>query len=221
MYQFSAPCACALGWLVAAPPSAPPPRAPGGRHPRGPRHRPSSGRVGGALADARPGRAGIIQSVEPALGGERLDHRVDARRLHAAVHTELMRPMSPFGRPLASLVQLRPRVRGFVVPLSGPPPMNWPVARRRCHIAAYSASGLAGSISTSLAPVSALTVRTRGPRLAAVGRLVHAAVAACRPQRALRCDVHDVGNRGILQVAECSELASPTRAHVTPASADL
>ena len=65
--------------------------------------------IGRPLSDARPRRAGVIRPVEAALGRERVDHRVDARRLDAAVDAAmLMRPMSPFGRPLASFVHVLP-----------------------------------------------------------------------------------------------------------------
>src|SRR6185436_12167865 len=104
----------------------------------------------------------------------------------------------------------------------GPPPTNCPVARRRCHIAAYRTSGFAGSIRTSLAPVSALTVRT------AVHVLPPSVVLytprSPPPAQSGPCDAMytTLESRGsICMLPMCSELASPARAHVAPPSVDL
>src|SRR4051812_21239873 len=71
-----------------------------------------------------------------------------------------MRPLSPAGRPLVSLFHVAPASVVLKIAVSGPPPIIWPTPRRRCHVDAYRTSGLFGSISRSLPPVSGLTDNT-------------------------------------------------------------
>ena len=78
------------------------------------------------------------------------------------------------------------------MPLSGPPPTNCPVARRRCHIAAYSTSGFAGSITHFVGAGVRAHRRIAFHVLPPSVVLYMPAIAAGRPQRPLRGDVHDV-----------------------------
>src|SRR5215470_10574483 len=69
-----------------------------------------------------------------------------------------MRPTSPsVGRPFVSLVQVAPPSIVFQIALPGPPPLYPNGVRRRWKEAAYSVSGLSGSMATSTKPVFSST----------------------------------------------------------------
>ena len=70
----------------------------------------------------------------------------------------MLKPIRPTvgegaGRPLSNWSQLSPPSVDLKIPLVIPPAMRAPGVRIRSHIAAYTADGLSGSITTSIAEV--------------------------------------------------------------------
>jgi hypothetical protein len=97
-----------------------------------------------------------------------------------------------------------------------------PTVRWRCHIDAYTMSGLFGSSTTSAAPVCWLTVSTAfhvWPPSVVLYTPRSPPDDQSGPCEATYTTLELRGS--ILMLPMCSEFARPTRVHVAPASVDL
>ncbi len=103
------------------------------------------------------------------------------------------RPVMPPGRPCPRRrVHVTPPLTDFQMPSSSPPDVNVHGLRANCQMPAYSTSGFV-RVGDQLAHAAARSgVQRLRPRLAAVGRAVHAALGRVREHVAERADQHDV-----------------------------
>ena len=153
------------------------------------------------------------------VGG--LDDGVDDVRLRRARSPGRCGPCPPSGRPLVSFSPGGAAVGRLV---DAPTRARRRSASRRAGAAGRprrrARRGCAGRATTSVTPVFSLIVSDRLPGLAAVGRLVQAAVAAGPPERALRRDVDDVRSRAgrSRSCAMCSDFLRPTFFQLLPPS---
>ena len=140
--------------------------------------------VEGALADAArlvhqlPRRAGIVRAEEAAVVV--FDERVDAVRVgagHRDADLAVRRPAAARRLRVISFHVSPPSV-DLNRPLPGPPLDIWYSTRYASHSAANITFGFLRSIAMSTAPVLSSRNEHLLPRLAAVGRLVDAALVA-------------------------------------------
>src|SRR6185503_19303952 len=175
---------------------------------------PAAAGIGRDLADARPRAARVIRAIEPrfiddrpgrrrrgrrataeaAAAARRLgaDQRVDARRV-LRIHAERDPADVVFGQSLRQLRPLLARVGALPDAALGAAADHLP------HGAAALIRGCVDDVGVArvehdVADAGVVAdVQHPLPFRAAVGRLVETALAARRPQRALRSDVDDVG----------------------------